>query len=115
MRLVRIASFLAVILISLSPLGARAQQRGMFLCASPLIANNFWGDLISAHNLGINLTYAIASQIAAKDQCTRVDSDNLKAVRAGWGGMLALTNGRFTGWANPQYYVLYTNNLNSDF
>lgn len=95
--------------ILLWPLPACALEPGMFLCPSPLIAHNFWGDLAAAQQLGVHVDRTIAAQIAAKDKCEFVRSDSLKPVSAGWGGTLALTDGKVTGWATLEYYVGYTN------
>ena len=88
---------------------------GMWLCASPLIAYNFWNDLGTIQKLGIQVDSAIAEQVAKHEPCTRANSDQLKPTGAGWGDTLAFEAGAVRGWATSSYYVMYTKHQGSDF
>lgn len=105
----RSSRFLGALFLLLFTQSAQAAEAGMFLCRSPLIAHSFWDDLIAAKQLGIDVNLSIFRQVAKKDECLWVESDHLSPIRAGWAGMLALTDGNVVGWATPEYYVLYTN------
>lgn len=97
---------------------------GMYVCRSPLLAENFWSSLAHVtQDLKINLTPEITAQLAAKQNCLGVVSDDLKPIQAGWGGSLALIDGGYDkspiyfhqpdglGWVHPEYYVAYINVL----
>lgn len=73
---------------------------------------------------GVTLTPKIAQEIcdgmkAGQDpQCIRVEADEFKPVASGWGGALALTDGKTkvwfhkpdaAGWVHPDYYVSFVN------
>jgi hypothetical protein len=96
------------------PLGvAKAQIQpvldGMFLCASPIIANEFWDSVLGADSSGIKLNRAVIGQIAAKNGCGFVKSSSLRPIKF-VAGQLDLTDGVHAGWATPYYYILYINN-----
>jgi hypothetical protein len=71
---------------------ASAAEPGMFLRASPVIANNFWNDLLTAQQAGVHLNRDIAASIAQKDGCPFIASDSLKPIDF-IAGELAITNG----------------------
>jgi hypothetical protein len=80
----------------------------MFLCRSPVVANDFWNGLISAQQTGVNINREIAASIAAKNQCSFVASEILRPVDF-VAGMMAITDGRIKGWAEPHLYIMYVN------
>ncbi len=81
----------------------------MFLCPSPVIANDYWTDLTTALNLGFKFTWQTMGTIARKDGCSFVAGDDLRPIGSGWAGMLDITDGHIHGWAVPQLYVSYVN------
>jgi hypothetical protein len=112
-----------IVLLSL-PISAGEQTDHLYLCRSPLLAFDFWKSLLNLQGQGVTITPKIAQEIcdgmrAGRDpQCIRVDADNLKPVASGWGGALAMTDGKTKawfktpetgGWVHPDYYVLYVN------
>ena len=95
---------------------------GMYVCRSPLLAFDFWNSLLHTSNdLKIKLTPNIVAQIAAGQNCIRVVSDDLRPIKSGWGGALAMVDGDKTpvlpffsqpdtfGWVHPDYYIKYVN------
>lgn len=87
---------------------AWAADAGMFLCRSPVVANDFWNDLLTARQTGISVNREIAANIARKNQCKFVTSNILKPIDF-VAGQLAITDGRIKGWAAPQLYIMYVN------
>jgi hypothetical protein len=96
----------------------------LFICRSPLLANNFWDEIKSIAQKGIKITPEIAQQICdhmrAGDapQCLRISGASLTPFASGWAGMLAITDGRTKvwfqepdsfGWVNPEYYFMHMN------
>lgn len=84
--------------------GALAEP-GMFLCRSPVVANDFWTDLTGA---SVKLNMEIARTIAQKNGCPFVPSTNLKPIDF-VAGQMAITDGKVKGWAAPQLYIMYVN------
>jgi len=84
----------------------------MYLCRSPLIAGSFWGDIISAQRLGIQVKKDIVESLADQNQCMFVASENLKPIDF-VAGELAITDGSVKGWADPHLYILYINRPNN--
>ena len=93
---------------------------GVYVCRSPLLAFNFWESLLHvSQELKIKLTHDIVAQLAADQKCIRVSSENLRPIKSGWGGALALADGDKSpvyfhqpdtlGWVHPDYYVQYVN------
>lgn len=93
---------------------------GMYVCRSPLLAFDFWGSVLHvSQELKINLTRDIVAQLAADQKCVRITSDNLRPVKSGWGGALAVAEGDKSavyfhnpdtlGWVHPDYYIQYVN------
>lgn len=114
---------LSVILPSL-PVFAEENHKHLYLCRSPLLAFDFWRALQNIQEQGVTLTPKIAQEICngmragQEPQCIRVEADNFKPVASGWGGALALTDGKNKvwfhnpdtgGWVHPDYYVSYVN------
>jgi hypothetical protein len=65
----------AVLLLLLNVVaGAHAAEPGMFLCRSPVVANDFWTDLNTAQQTGIKLNKELAGSIAQKNACPFVAS-----------------------------------------
>jgi hypothetical protein len=87
---------------------AYAADNGMYLCRSPVVANDYWTDLTTAGGTGLQFTDAIVASIAAKNGCTFAASGNLKPINY-VAGMLEMTDGHFKGWATPQSYIIYIN------
>jgi hypothetical protein len=87
---------------------ARAAEPGMFLCRSPVVANDFWTDLNTAKQTGIELNMELAGSIARKNACPFVASPHLKPIDF-VAGQLAITDGKIKGWAAPQLYIMYVN------
>lgn len=96
-------------LIAASPV--YAADAGMFLCRSPVVANDFWSALLAAQQSGITVNRAIARSIAEKNQCQFLASKNLKPVDF-VAGELAITDGTVKGWADPHLYIIYINRSN---
>ena len=99
-----IATFFAAVLVST----ALAADAGMFLCRSPVVANDFWNDLLTARQTGVTVNREIAASIARKHQCQFVASERLKPIDFVT-GQLAITDGSIKGWAAPQLYIMYVN------
>lgn len=123
-RLALIALF--ALLLPAIPASADGKPGHLYLCRSPLLAFDFYEELGNLQKQGITVTPVIAMQVcdamkAGQDpQCIRVeaDADEFKPIAAGWGGALALTDGKTKvwfhqpdafGWVHPQYYVGYVN------
>jgi hypothetical protein len=85
-----------------------ADGAGMFLCRSPVVANDFWTDLNQAAGAGVKLNAEIARNIAQKNSCPFVSSPNLKPVDF-VAGQMAITDGKIQGWAAPQLHIMYVN------
>ena len=108
-------------------------HRTCTVCRSPLLAFDFWHSVLHvSQELKINLTHEIVAQLAA-DQgytdrngsgpkepvCVRITSGDLRPIKSGWGGALALADGDKSpvyfyhpdslGWVHPDYYVQYVN------
>lgn len=93
---------------------------GMYVCRSPLLAFDFWNSVLHlSQELKIKLTKEIVAQLAADQNCIRAASDNLRPIKSGWGGALAMADGDKSpvyfhhpdtfGWVHPDYYVQYVN------
>lgn len=80
----------------------------MFLCRSPIIANNLWGDIIEVKEKGIQPTFAIVQALANKNACPFAQSDTLKPVKF-VAGQLQMYDGKLSGWVHPDYYIFYVN------
>ena len=107
-----------------SPVLPQDHERRIYLCRSPLLAFDFWQSLQALRTQGIKLTPEIAQQVCdgmkagVEHQCIRVQMATFKPIAAGWGGAMALTDGKTTiwfhnpdsdGWVNPEYYVELVN------
>jgi hypothetical protein len=92
---------------------ALAADVGMFLCRSPVVANDFWNDLLTASQTGIAVNREMAASIARKNQCQFVASERLKPIDF-VAGQLAMTDGHIKGWAAPQLYIIYMNPPNTN-
>jgi hypothetical protein len=96
---------LFVFLVTTAAYGA---EPGMFLCRSPVVANDFWTDLNQAAGAGVKLNMEIARTIAQKNACPFVPSADLKPIDF-VAGQMAITDGKVKGWAAPQLYIMYVN------
>ncbi|QQO20234.1 hypothetical protein JJB98_10060 [Bradyrhizobium diazoefficiens] len=88
--------------------GAKAAEKGMYLCRSPVVANDYWNAVNVASGTGLRLTQANVADIAASNGCVFAASPNLKPVNF-VAGMFEMTDGKLRGWASPQAYILYVN------
>jgi hypothetical protein len=103
---------------------SQEHHKHIYLCRSPLLAFDFWNTLHDIQQKGITLTPEIAQQVCSHmkagdaPQCIRVEVDQVKPIRSGWGGALALTDGTTTiwfhgpdsaCWVHPDYYVDFVN------
>jgi hypothetical protein len=98
----------AVVAIMLPASAACAAGVGMFLCRSPVVANDFWNGLVTAQQTGVQVNRDIAASIARKNGCEFIASEHLKPIDY-VAGQLAITDGKIKGWASPQLYILYVN------
>ncbi len=114
---------LSLVLLS-SSVSAGGDRKHLYLCRSPLLAFNFWESLQNIQGQGVSVTPKIAQEIcsgmkAGQDpQCLRVEADAFQPVASGWGGALAMSDGKTKiwfhnpdtgGWVHPDYYVSYVN------
>jgi hypothetical protein len=102
-----------VALLLLPALETIAGESGMFLCRSPVVANDFWNALLAAQQTGVSVNKEIATGIAQKNDCPFVASNKLKPIDF-VAGQLAITDGKIKGWAAPQLYILYANGPDND-
>jgi hypothetical protein len=115
----KIAAFLLVAL----PISAEKPNH-LYLCRSPLLAFNFWEALGNLQSQGITVTPKITQEVCdgmhtdREPQCIRAEGEDFKPVGSGWGGALAMTDGKIkvwfhnpetAGWIHPDYYVAYVN------
>lgn len=95
-----------------APHQAQAQiypaANGMFLCPSPVTANDFWTDVNRAASTGVKLTHAVGVEIATRNGCHFVQSKGLKPVRY-VAGELGISDGSGLGWTAPELYIVYIN------
>ncbi len=94
--------------VTASPASALAVDIGMFLCRSPLIAGNFYSDLLTVQRTGVWVDRAIAEKVAQKNDCRFVASSRLKPVKY-VAGELLMTDGTSSGWSDPNLYIIYVN------
>jgi len=99
---------LASLWLCSAPTLSYADGAGMFLCRSPVVANDFWTDLNQAAGAGVKLNMEIARNIAQKNACPFISSPNLKPIDF-VAGQFAITDGKVKGWAAPQLYIMYVN------
>jgi hypothetical protein len=97
---------LAFVALSLLASGAAANDGGMFLSRSPVVANDLWTDITTAQQAGLKLNREMVARIAAKNDCPFVASDHLKPIDF-VAGQLAITDGKVKGWSSPQLYIHY--------
>lgn len=113
----RISIMVFVILLSITSIATDAHARtspkapqstatGLFLCSSPAAANWLWGNWMSAISDGINVSYSSEEKSAKQLGCARANSDHLKPINVSAGALL-ITDGSKSGYAEPEYYVLY--------
>ena len=119
-RLFLIVSFVILTL----PVSAEGTRKHLYLCRSPLLAFDFWGALQNMQQQGVTVTPTIAQQICdgmkagREPQCLRIEAAEFKPVASGWGGALAMSDGKTKvwfhnpdtgGWVHPDYYVSFVN------
>ena len=89
----------SLVLLAL-PLSAEGSRKHLYLCRSPLLAFDFWGALQNMQQQGVTVTPKIAQEICdgmkagREPQCLRVEADEFKPVASGWGGALAMSDGK---------------------
>lgn len=87
--------------------GARASEaRGMYLCQTPVAANDFFSDLKTVRQAGLTITPEVASQVAGKHLCGFAASTKLRPVEHYW-DLFKLRDGANEGWAAIDLYVEY--------
>jgi hypothetical protein len=121
-RLISIA-LLSLILPSFG-ISVEGNRNHLFVCRSPLLAFDCWAALQNIQRQGVTLTPKIVEEVCngmragQAPQCIRVEADAFKPVASGWGGALAITDGKTKlwfhnpdtgGWIHPDYYVSYVN------
>jgi hypothetical protein len=119
----RLILIVSLVMLSL-PVSAEGTRKHLYLCRSPLLSFNFWEALQNIQQQGVTVTPKIAQELcdgmkAGQDpQCLRVEADEFKPVASGWGGALAMSDGKTKvwfhtpdtgGWVHPDYYVSYVN------
>lgn len=96
-------------------LPAAATEPGMFLCPSPVIANDFWNEvLLIAKSGAVQMTREIGARIAVKHGCTFVAGERLKPVDFVAGQLAIAYGGGEKGWASPFVYIDYVNRPGAD-
>ncbi len=123
MKRLSLIVLLSLILLTI-PVSAEGHHKHLYLCRSPLLAFDYWGALQNIQRQGVTLTPKIAQEICdgmkagREPQCIRVEADDFKPVASGWGGALAMADGKTKiwfhnpdagGWVHPDYYVSYVN------
>jgi hypothetical protein len=83
-------------------------NKGMFLCISPVFANSLWQDTIDIRNKGVTITFSILESIAMRNKCRFFKNSDLKPIRF-VAGQFLLSQGESEGWAHPDYYIRYVN------
>lgn len=101
-----IAAFLLAVAASV----AIAADVGMVLCRSPVVANDYWNDLLRVNSTGVHVDDKIVAAVARKHGCQLVLSNRLRPVNF-VSGMFEMTDGKVAGWASPESYILYVNRL----
>lgn len=110
--------------ISNATMADDAGRRHLFVCRSPILAFDFWNDLLEVQRKGVKVTPQIAQQVcdgmkAGSDpQCIRIDAKDFKPIASGWQGAMAMSDGNTKvwfhspdslGWVHPDYYVVFVN------
>ena len=100
----------AALMANIASSDAQAQvmpgRDGMYLCATPAIANAFFADTKQAAQLGVDVTHAVEAQIASKYGCRFITSSRLWPIAFEM-EQFKITDGKITGWSAPQNYVNY--------
>lgn len=119
----RLSIYLGVVLLCCVAF-SQEHHKHIYLCRSPLLAFDFWNTLHDIQQKGVTMTPEIAQQVCnhmkagGDPQCIRVEVDQVKPIASGWGGALALTDGKTrvwfhspdsAGWVHPDYYVSFVN------
>jgi hypothetical protein len=122
MNRIFILGFVAILLLALRISAEKPTH--LYLCRSPLLAFNFWEALLNLQHQGITVTPKITQEVCdgmragSEPQCIRAEGEDFKPVASGWGGTMAMTDGKTriwfhnpdtAGWIHPDYYVSYVN------
>ncbi len=125
-------SGLGVVICALQRFGKRTMKRQLILIVllslilplASVSAEGKYKHMYLCRSLGVTLTPKIVQEIcdgmkAGRDpQCVRAEADEFKPIASGWGGALALTDGKTriwfhnpdaSGWVHPDYYVSHVN------
>ncbi|MEK0235704.1 hypothetical protein [Ralstonia pseudosolanacearum] len=101
-----------------------ATRKHLYVCRSPVLAFDFWNGLQEMQRKGVTVTPKIAQEVCngirAGDEprCLRVEADGFKPVASGYGGAMAMSDGKTKvwfhnpdtlGWVHPDYYVQFVN------
>jgi len=81
---------------------------GLFLCASPMAAQQFWSELGTIKNTGVTVSRDIASEIAPRWNCHLALSSKFQVIGALNGWAVKVTDGIKTGWVVTEYYAMYS-------
>lgn len=103
-----VGAVMVAISASATSVALAEQNRGMFLCRSPIIANNLWSDIIEVKRKGIDPTFAIVQSLAKNNECAFAASLALKPVKF-VAGQFQMFDGKSSGWVHPDYYIFYVN------
>jgi hypothetical protein len=90
------------------PAAASGEIRGMFLCPSPIMANDMWREVVEVGSKGIRVTFPMLEKLASRNKCRFASSAALKPIKF-VAGQLRLADGAFDGWVHPDYYIRYVN------
>ena len=101
-----------------------ATRKHLYVCRSPVLAFDFWNALQDMQRKGVTVTPKIAQELCNgmragdEPQCLRIEADDFKPVASGYGGAMAMSDGKTKtwfhrpdtlGWVHPNYYVQFVN------
>gem|GEM_PF-2034730 len=86
---------------------AEANDSGMYLCRSAVLATRLWRDISEAHAKGADISDDLIEKLAKRYGCHYAPSYALKPIQTMGGDELLLTDGVQKGWANQRLYDLY--------
>lgn len=107
-RVLLIAALGGAAYACVGPAAAVGEIRGMFLCPSPVTANDLWRDVVDVGSKGLRVTFPMLEKLAARNRCEFAASSNLKPIKF-VAGQFRLRDGAADGWAHPDYYIRYVN------
>ena len=101
-------SLLAFLLLATCESAAQAAEPGMFLCPSPVIANDFYSALLTVQSAGVHVDRDVEATVALKNRCQFVASVRLRPINC-VSQELLITDGTISGWASPYLFIIYAN------